>query len=189
MWVVLLGTGAVAWAGMLAGSWLRGSRIENEDHANVRTHLLTAPPYVALFAASVFTPLVPGVLLWAGGALLLASFIVFVLAVTAFARTKRGVTRAGIYRFSRNPMYVSEIAIFAGLALMAWSASSLMGLLVIACGLWNLPVIHWCVLAEERYLEGRFGEEYLAYRREVRRYLGRRTASAAEGTEHAERIT
>lgn len=40
--------------------------------------------------------------------------------------------------------------------------------------LFAIIMLHLQILQEERYLEKRFGEEYLIYKKEVFRYLGRR---------------
>ena len=72
----------------------------------------------------------------------------------------------GPFRFTRNPLYVALTILFAGLALevdMAWGFIVLVPLLL---------VMHYGVIRrEERYLEGKFGEAYRAYRARVRRYL------------------
>jgi protein-S-isoprenylcysteine O-methyltransferase Ste14 len=73
----------------------------------------------------------------------------------------------GVYRFSRNPMYL-------GLVLM-----------LIACALWLGTASPWVVpplfailmtitqiVPEERALEKLFGETYVAYRRSVNRWIG-----------------
>jgi protein-S-isoprenylcysteine O-methyltransferase Ste14 len=72
----------------------------------------------------------------------------------------------GAYRFSRNPMYVGFVAILAGLGLAAGNLSML---------LFALPMFlyldRFVIPREERYLERRFGADYLAYRNKVRRWL------------------
>ena len=76
------------------------------------------------------------------------------------------IVTGGVYRVTRNPMYVSMALACAGLALAADSLSGL-ALLVPA-----VFVIHTgVILREERYLEAKFGAEYLAYKARVRRWL------------------
>ena len=171
LWIVLLGFAVLAWLIMGIGDRLRGVKVENEEHLGVRTALVRVPPLLALFVVSVFTPLTPGPLFWGGVALCSVSLLIYVLAIWAFVRARSGLTTIGVYRFSRNPMYVAMYALFAGLALMAWSTAPLMGLLVVVVALWYAPVTHWSVRGEERYLEGRFGDEYRAYMQRVARYL------------------
>lgn len=72
----------------------------------------------------------------------------------------------GLYRFSRNPIYVGFALIYLGFAVAMDSPAALA--LLIPC----LIVVDRLVIArEERYLEGRFGDAYRAYRNEVRRWL------------------
>lgn len=71
----------------------------------------------------------------------------------------------GIYKFSRNPMYVGFFFYFLGCALLTYST-----VLMISLFLFQLSA-HWIILAEERWCEQKFGEEYLAYQKRVRRYL------------------
>jgi protein-S-isoprenylcysteine O-methyltransferase Ste14 len=73
---------------------------------------------------------------------------------------------AGPYRFTRNPMYTGLSLVQTGGALALGTA-------------WPLVTMPAAVLAvrrlvidrEERYLAARFGEQYAAYRRTVRRWL------------------
>jgi protein-S-isoprenylcysteine O-methyltransferase Ste14 len=72
----------------------------------------------------------------------------------------------GLFRFSRNPIYVSDTLLYVGLslALNAWWALALTPLLV-----W---IMHLGVITrEEEYLERKFGDDYLRYKRQVRRWL------------------
>ena len=72
----------------------------------------------------------------------------------------------GPYRFSRNPMYVGFALTYLGLAIGLDSPVALA--LLVPC----LLLMTWGVVGrEERYLEGKFGESYRAYRRSVRRWL------------------
>lgn len=72
---------------------------------------------------------------------------------------------AGVYAWSRNPLY-------AGLYLMTAGAVIYCGCVVIlALGIAAVAAHHRIVLAEERFLEARFGQAYLDYRKNTRRYL------------------
>lgn len=79
--------------------------------------------------------------------------------------TKRIIT-TGPFRFTRNPLYVSLAAVYAGIALALGSAWALALLVPV------MLVIRFGVIArEERYLAEKFGEEYLRYKDSVRRWL------------------
>ena len=72
----------------------------------------------------------------------------------------------GVYRFTRNPLYLSLALLHAGVALFANALWPLLFLLP------ALLVIRYVVIArEERYLAGKFGAEYEAYCKSVRRWL------------------
>jgi protein-S-isoprenylcysteine O-methyltransferase Ste14 len=72
----------------------------------------------------------------------------------------------GPFRYSRNPGYLSLAMIYAGIAILrnALWAILLLPLLV-------LITQRELIEREERYLERTFGEEYLAYKRRVRRWV------------------
>jgi protein-S-isoprenylcysteine O-methyltransferase Ste14 len=71
----------------------------------------------------------------------------------------------GLYRFSRNPLYLGMYSIT--LAAMVYTFS----LWTILPGLFSMVVYHLIVLGEEKFLAERFGDDYLKYKRSVRRYL------------------
>ena len=73
---------------------------------------------------------------------------------------------SGIYRLSRNPMYVGLAFI-----LVAWGIwlSSLWALLCVAGFIAYLTFFQ--IMPEERALTKLFGEEYIAYKAKVRRWL------------------
>ena len=71
----------------------------------------------------------------------------------------------GLFRFSRNPMYLGVFTTL--LAAVLYTFSPIILLVVI----FVVVVHHKIVLAEEEYLQKSFGEEYLAYCRRVRRYI------------------
>jgi protein-S-isoprenylcysteine O-methyltransferase Ste14 len=72
----------------------------------------------------------------------------------------------GPFRYSRNPAYVSFTMIYAGLSGLR---NSLWPILLLPMVLAYIQ--HRVIGAEERYLERRFGEEYLRYRSRVRRWI------------------
>ena len=72
----------------------------------------------------------------------------------------------GPYRFSRNPLYVSNVLMYTGIAL--WMRSLWAFLLLVPI---VVLVDRTVIPKEETYLEYTFGDEYLAYKRSVRRWL------------------
>ena len=76
-----------------------------------------------------------------------------------------GLRTTGIYRVSRNPMYLGfYLVTLASLVSVPHPVS-------IGCGLIGICVHHRIVLAEERFLQKKHGASYEIYRRSVRRYL------------------
>ena len=71
----------------------------------------------------------------------------------------------GVYRFSRNPIYIAYFLCFIGMALLTASALLLTLVLVFQIS------AHWIIRAEERWCLERFGAAYARYMQKVRRYL------------------
>jgi protein-S-isoprenylcysteine O-methyltransferase Ste14 len=72
----------------------------------------------------------------------------------------------GPYRFTRNPMYVGLVLIYAGIALLLASLWALLVLVPV------LVIIRYLVIAkEERYLLKKFGGEYRTFTGRVRRWI------------------
>jgi len=74
---------------------------------------------------------------------------------------------SGLYRFTRNPIYVAQVAVllsyflyFGQLALLGHAAA------------WALLVQGWVVWVEEPGLRKRFGAAYVSYTQDVPRWMG-----------------
>jgi protein-S-isoprenylcysteine O-methyltransferase Ste14 len=85
--------------------------------------------------------------------------------VIPFGRTTALVT-TGVFRFTRNPMYLGLTLILSG---TAWICGSLGAFL-------PLPLLVWVleggfIRSEERWLEDLFGADYRTYKERVRRWL------------------
>ncbi len=103
-----------------------------------------------------------------GFAIALAALYRFRQDGTSFDPTApaRAMATRGIYRFTRNPMYLGAIIAFAGFGLAVPSTWLLVLLPALAAALQKLAIER-----EEAYLERRFGDPYLAYKSRVRRWL------------------
>lgn len=81
-------------------------------------------------------------------------------------RPALALVTTGPFHFSRNPIYVAGLITYLGLAL-AFNTAWLLWLLVPM-----IAVLYWGIVRyEERYLEAKFGDAYLAYKSSVRRWL------------------
>lgn len=72
----------------------------------------------------------------------------------------------GVFRFSRNPMYLGIVLILIGLGVVLGTAAPFI----------VLPVFVWLIVTrfiikEEAMLEAQFGDAYRDYKRHVRRWL------------------
>lgn len=76
-----------------------------------------------------------------------------------------GFNQKGIYKFSRNPIYLSYLVILIGMSLLAQSL--IFGLLTLIFQVSG----HWIILSEERWCRQQFGQAYDSYRKGVRRYF------------------
>ncbi len=110
-----------------------------------------------------------------GGGLLFAAAALSAAALGRFRRAGTPVepwhpsttlVTSGVYRLTRNPLYVAMSLIYTGLALFADSAVALFLLPPV------LTVVRYGVIGrEERYLEAKFGAAYRAYLATVRRWI------------------
>jgi protein-S-isoprenylcysteine O-methyltransferase Ste14 len=108
-------------------------------------------------------------------ALTFASLALAVSSIGNFRRSRTSIVPvrpatalviAGPYRFTRNPMYVAMAALTVALALFLdtwWVIVLLVPVLLV--------VRLFVIAPEEQYLRRRFGADYIAYMRRVRRWV------------------
>jgi protein-S-isoprenylcysteine O-methyltransferase Ste14 len=81
-------------------------------------------------------------------------------------RPTTAIVTTGPYRFTRNPVYLAFSLLQAGIG-FATNNGWMFAMTVL-----SIVVMTWGVIArEERYLERRFGREYVEYKRTARRWL------------------
>lgn len=81
-------------------------------------------------------------------------------------KPSKAMVATGVYRFTRNPMYLGMTLTYVALALALDSGVALVLLLPL------VALVRWGVVArEERYLEAKFGDDYRHYRATVRRWI------------------
>ncbi|MGC9605803.1 MAG: isoprenylcysteine carboxylmethyltransferase family protein [Minisyncoccia bacterium] len=147
-------------------------------------HVVAIPPFVFLggfFIALILQWLLP-VHVFSGIAWKTVGWIVAlisgILALSGFRAMHRigtnidvrkpalAIVSTGPFRYTRNPLYLSLVLLYIGIALffdMVWLLAILVPIVL---------VIHYGVIRrEERYLEGKFGESYLEYKKKVRRWV------------------
>ena len=106
---------------------------------------------------------------------LLIGAVMSITAATAFRRAGTPVVpfepsttlvTGGWFRMTRNPMYLGLTLILFGVALIDGTVGAFLPLPVF------VAILHFrFVRAEERFLEGIFGEQYRLYRTQVRRWI------------------
>jgi len=108
------------------------------------------------------------ILIIVSGLIALSSIVSLVRNHTPFdpARPTVRIVQDGVFRFSRNPMYLSLLVLQGGAAFLTAS----IWLLVAAAGLFVLLSVY-AVRPEEKYLMKKFGDEYRAYCNSVRRWI------------------
>ena len=75
------------------------------------------------------------------------------------------ITR-GFYRYTRNPMYLGLVLALLGTSAILQTTGTLIPIVLF---IW---VIHGnFILGEERFMEAAFGEDYIAYKQNVRRWI------------------
>jgi protein-S-isoprenylcysteine O-methyltransferase Ste14 len=84
--------------------------------------------------------------------------------------TPKFLLRSGPWSLTRNPIYVSELAMWLGAAVYFGSVAVSVACVMVWWGQTRL------IGVEERDLEHNFGDAYRAYKASVPRWLGRRTA-------------
>jgi protein-S-isoprenylcysteine O-methyltransferase Ste14 len=105
----------------------------------------------------------------------IAAFAAYLYALWALGREATycqasGLATEGVYRWTRNPQYATAIVAFGalGLAACSWEATTLAAALVLVYAL--------MAIAEEPWLEARYGRAYVDYRSEVPRFFNLRHA-------------
>ncbi len=117
----------------------------------------------------------PSWLIYLGVFILIGSFFGFGYMINFYkkneteivpSKTTSKIITSGLYRYSRNPVYLISCGGPIGLGLIFmtyWSLFAFIPALVV--------VYYTAVKKEEQYLEKKFGQEYLDYKKKVRRWL------------------
>jgi protein-S-isoprenylcysteine O-methyltransferase Ste14 len=151
-----------------------------KDHAAVRIHppvLLVLHILVAwllgrfILLPIVVSPVVRNIGLGLAG----IGFLLGMLSLYAFTKarttldphgTVTSIVSSGVYRFTRNPIYLGMVSMLIGFPLIFGNVWGIPVALVFILLMNKLVIEH-----EETYLEKKFGEGYTGYKRRVRRWL------------------
>jgi len=152
----------------------------HNDHADVKIHppILTVIHIAAAYVAKWAVPipvLVPDLVRNIGFALVVAGFFSGVAAFMEFRKARTtvdphgsvtSIISSGIYRFTRNPIYLGFVLMLIGLPMNSGTYWGIV-LAPVFIHLMNRLVIE----REEAYLEKKFGALYTSYKSRVRRWL------------------
>lgn len=106
---------------------------------------------------------------WIGLPVYLIGLILLVLSIMDFANAPADkLIQVGIYRFSRNPMYVAYAFIYIGIGIIT---ASWLYLLIVS--IFQITV-HMMILSEERWCLQQFGTAFETYTQSTRRYWGQK---------------
>ncbi len=127
-------------------------------------HVMAPAGWPSLPAA----PLAGGLLALAGFCIMIRAWWLFRVVDTAICPTaeSRALITRDVYRVTRNPMYLGMVLMLLGTAVGIGGSPFYLAALA-----FFLVIDYVFCPVEERQLTARFGERYLTYRREVRRWL------------------
>ena len=147
--------------------------------------IIPPPGYMLIFAGCMWllnqylplTHLIPPPLNKVGFAIIACAFLLDLSSLFLFLKRKTTpnpfspanaskLVTTGMYRFTRNPMYLGLAIVLLGWAVYLGSLSSFLMI-----PLFVVVLTAQQIIPEEEILEGLFGEEYLAYKKKVRRWL------------------
>jgi protein-S-isoprenylcysteine O-methyltransferase Ste14 len=155
---------------------------KEEDHPNINP--VVHPPIVALlfiimayfFGRLVPLPFsIPAMLRYLGLGLMFLGFLLGIAALIEFRRARttldphgsvNQLVTSGVYRFTRNPIYLGFLLLVIGLPLnsgLYWG--------IVLAPFYVLVMNRLIIQHEEAYLERKFGKAYTGYLSRVRRWL------------------
>ena len=113
-----------------------------------------------------------------GAATATSGVILFIISVTAMKenwragvgeKEKTELVTNGIYKFSRNPAFLGFDLLYIGIVFMFFNVSLLL------ISLAGVVLFHFqIVMVEEPFLAKNFKDDYLAYKNNTNRYIGRK---------------
>lgn len=135
-------------------------------------------PIAEVISIVLNTSVLPDLARLAGGVIGISGAAVFIVSVLTMRDSWRaGVSETdktefitnGIYQISRNPAFLGFDLVYVGILLMFFNW------VLFVLSLFAMLMLHLQIVnVEEDFLIAAFGEEYIAYKKKVNRYFGRR---------------
>lgn len=141
----------------------------------IATYMVVIVEIISLFAVSSKLPLIFTI---SGLVLGMIGDIIFAMAVFTMQDSWRAgiaehdktqIITKGIYQFSRNPAFLGFDCVYIGFVLMFFNLPLLL------FSIFAIIMLHLQILQEEQYLTKVFGETYTNYKKNVYRYIGRKS--------------
>jgi protein-S-isoprenylcysteine O-methyltransferase Ste14 len=174
LWFPFLLIYASIWIYMIVINKKTGRQIEDPEIYSILSKqsgfVFGFLPTLLLFAVSIFVPIQFGRYFNIGVLLAIIGSIINLMCFNSFANNPNPLNTKGIYKYSRNPMYVSGLLVFSGIVLMGFENGIVSYIFIFFFLIWILST-HYMVIMEERFLTKKYGDEYLEYKKKVRRYL------------------
>lgn len=133
-----------------------------------------------MWGIALITPSLPEMATWTNilsKALVASGFLILFIAAFYFFKVKTTINpmvpkrssslvTSGLYRYSRNPIYVADIVFLLAWAFYLNNPISLVGIVGFV-----LYMNRFQIEPEERALEANFGQDYLDFKARVRRWI------------------
>ncbi len=123
--------------------------------------------FFATLLVSIWIPLRTGTIFFYVGLGLFASlmFLSVIVSKDYVTAAKDKLITQGLYKFSRNPIYLVTHIMHVSIIFMTLSWILILLFIV------QVLCVHFMILVEERYLEKEYGNDYIKYKQEVPRYI------------------
>lgn len=153
----------------------KNSRYKEISPANIKDdfgkvlYYLNFIVFIIAIIVSIFLPIIfDSIFFYIGGSLWIIGIIIILGVCMSWAKTaeKKPVTK-GVYKYSRNPMYVSFMFTYIGIGIIAASWVFLM--LTFVYILITVLIVEY----EEKFCIEKFGKDYKKYMKETPRWIGR----------------
>jgi len=125
-------------------------------------------PLGVLLQSSRLSMIIGNILFVISGFIMVSTALLMIKKKTALRPDKKTTTivTTGFFRYSRNPLYISLMLVYCGITAHVNALWLLLLLPVLFIAL-DTCVVRY----EEKYLEEKFGEVYLQYKKNVRRWI------------------
>ena len=138
------------------------------DDEREKISIFTMMLFFVLLICTIFLPLKLGtVWFYTGLSIYILGLIISIIAIANVASTPLGKPfTKGVYRYSRNPMYLCMIIVFVGIGIASasWFYLLLSAIFVV--------MAHFMVVAEERLTLDKLGDAYREYMNRTPRWIG-----------------